>query len=171
MQQRIHTICQVLALLLVVGCWSGCGTTGQNPLARQANAQVATHIQASTLSVRADFRRFAGTWTAHGALLSVSPQSMATFTARTYRWCAFGVAHPCDSIDAQGHITDGVRERLQLLRISGPRATGKVLSSTLHSAGMAVSLTLEPNDTLLYSAQTPIAFLCGPKAPAGTCGA
>lgn len=171
MQQRIQTICRVLAFILLFGCWSGCGAARQSPLARQANAEVATHRQTSTISLPADFHRFAGTWTAHGAQLSVSPHGMATFTARTYRWCAAGVAHPCDTMNAQGQIADGAREHLQFVRINGSRAYGNILNSTVRAAGLAVSLTLEPNDSLLYMAQTPIVLLCGPNAPAGTCGA
>jgi hypothetical protein len=171
MQHRFRTICWILSFVLFFGCWSGCRTAIENPQARLANAQVDVRTQTSTLSTTLDFRRFAGTWTAHGSLLSISPTGMATFTARAYRWCASGGAHPCDTMNAQGRIYDGKREHLQFLRVSGPRAYGKVLSSTFHPAGLAVSLTLETGDTLLYSAYTPIAFLCGPNAPAGTCGA
>jgi hypothetical protein len=171
MHHRFRTICRVLFCILFFGCWSGCGAATQSLLARQAHAQVAISTHPSTTSAPDDFQRFAGTWTAHGALLSVSPTGMATFTARTYRWCASGVAHPCDTIDTQGHIDDGARERLQFLRVSGSMASGKVLSSTVHPVGLAVSLTLKPGDTLLYRAQTSIALLCGPRAPAGTCGA
>jgi hypothetical protein len=117
------------------------------------------------------FRRFAGTWIAHGSVLVISADGTATFVARTYRWCASNVPQPCDTIDTQGHIESGRRERLRLSHVNGPTAYATILSSTLHPTGLAVTLTLEPGDALLYAARTPIALLCGPAAPAGACGA
>lgn len=107
-----------------------------------------------------DFRRFAGTWVAHGSLLTVAPAGLATFVGRTYRWCACGVPQPCDTIDAQGRRVGGNRDQLQFVRTAGARAYGAVLSSTFHPVGLAVTLTLQPADTMLSAARTPIALLC-----------
>lgn len=168
MPRRFCTICWVLSYILFLACGSGCGpATPRQP----ARSQTAARADSSTYFTAPGFARFAGTWTAHGAMLTISSDGAATFAARTYRWCAPGIPQPCDTIDAQGHLEAGNLERLRLSYVSGSTAYGTVLTSTFHPAGLAVTLTLQPHDTLLYAARTPIAFLCGPGAPAGACGA
>jgi hypothetical protein len=167
MQRHFRTICWILSFLL----FAGCGAIIQHPLTRQSSSQAQARARPSMLLVTPEFRRFASTWIAHGSVLIIAANGTATFVARAYRWCATDVPRPCDTIDAQGHIESGKREQLRLSRVHGSTAYGTVLTSTFHPAGLAITLTLEPNDTLLYAARTPIALLCGPTAPAGACGA
>lgn len=167
MQLRFRTICWILSFVFLLGC----GTSAQHQQARQTGTQSNTRVLLSTSLSTPDFRPFAGKWTAHGSTLIISPDGTATFSARTYRWCGVGVPQPCDTMDARGGIENGEQEKARFTRVSGPVAYGTVLASTFHPAGLAVTLTLQPNDTVLYAANTPIAFLCGPDAPAGACGA
>lgn len=161
MRHCFLTVCWLLFVVLTL----------PGPAAQGQLVQPDARSRLSVLLATPDLRRFAGTWIAHGSLLTVTPAGKGTFVARTYRWCASGVPRPCDTIDAQGRLVDGNREQLQFFRTDGARAYGVVLSSTFHPTGLSVTLTLQPDDIVLYAARTPIAFLCGRNAPAGACGA
>lgn len=167
MQLRFRTLCWVFSFAFLLGC----GTSVQHQPAGQVSAQSNTRALSSTSRSTPDFRRFAGTWIAHGSLLMISSDGMGTFSARAYRWCGLSVPQPCDTMDARGRIENGDQEQIRFTRVSGTIAYGTILTSTFHPAGLPVTLTLEPNNTILYAANTPIALLCGPAAPAGTCGA
>lgn len=149
----------------------GCGIPAQRGTAQQ----VAHRTRSSNLPVSSHFTpnlsRFAGKWIAHGAALIIEPDGTATFSGRTYRWCDSDVAQPCDTIDPQGQINPGDQEWILFTRVNGPVAYGTVLFSTFHRPGSVVTVTLQPNDRVLYSGKTPVALLCGPNAPVGTCGA
>ncbi len=165
----LKTWCLLLLFIL-----AGCGISSRSSSAL-ARAHITSPGNLSSTSMLArfsdDFSKFVGTWTAHGVLLVVSSDGTATFVARTYNWCIPGVSSRCDSIDAQGHIQDGYRERLQFSSASGSIAHGTVTSSNFHPTGLAVTLTLQPGDTLIYASGLPIAFLCGPASTPGACGA
>src|SRR5579885_1099202 len=167
MQLRFRTLCWVFTFVFLLGC----GTATQHQPMQQTNTQSNTRVLSSTSLSTPDFRQFAGKWIAHGSILIISPDGTATFSARAYRWCGVGVPQPCDTMDARGGIENGNREQARFTRVSGSVAYGTILTSTFHPAGLPVTLTLEPNDTILYAANTPIALLCGPAAPVGTCGA
>jgi hypothetical protein len=167
MQLRFRTLCWVFSFVFLLGC----GTTVQHQPAGQASAQSNTRALSSASRSTPDFRQFAGKWIAHGSILIISSDGTATFSARAYRWCGVGVPQPCDTMDARGRIENGDQEQIRFTRVSGSVAYGTILTSTFHPAGLPVTLTLEPNDTILYAANTPIALLCGPAAPVGTCGA
>ena len=127
-----------------------------------------------SLSLRAassDFNGFAGVWLSHGTRLDFAKDGTATFDERTYSWCGPGVAQSCDSIDARGFIHPGHREQIQFSYAIGYVAYGTIIASNFHSRGLPVTVELQPDNTLLYSAHTLIALLCGPGAPVGTCGA
>lgn len=146
------------------------GTTG----ASSRSAQRARFIRGTSvalLTLPPDFSRFAGVWVAHGASLSLAKDGTATFEGRTYNWCGSGVAQPCDSIDANSMIHSGHHEQIHFSRIAGPIAYGTIIASNFHPLGLAVTIELQPDDTLLYASNTVIALLCGPNAPVGTCGA
>lgn len=118
-----------------------------------------------------DFSHFAGTWVAHGASLVLREDGTATFTARTYNWCDSSVARPCDRIDARGYIFPGTQEQVQFARVTSDAAYGILTSSNLQTPGLGVTIKLQPNDMLLYQSDSLVAFLCGPNAPVGACGA
>lgn len=128
-----------------------------------------TSAQGATLR----FHAFAGTWFAHGSSLQFSEDGQAIFQGRTYRWCGPGVVPPCDSIDARNVIHAGNQEQIRFSRIanSGSIAYGTIIASNFHPRGLAVTVELRPDHTLLYASHTPIALLCSPAAPVGMCGA
>lgn len=167
MQLRFRTICWILSFVFLLGC----GTTTRHQPVQQTSIQNQTRALSSVSLSTPGFRQFAGKWIAHGSILIISSDGTATFSARAYRWCGVGVPQPCDTMDARGNIQNGDQEQVSFTRVSGPVAYGTVLASTFHPTGLPVTLTLEPNNTILYAANTPISLLCGPGAPAGTCGA
>lgn len=117
------------------------------------------------------FSQFVGVWFAHGSSLHIFGDGQATFEERTYRWCGPGVAPPCDWGDARGFIHAGNREHIQFVYRVGSIAYGTIVASNFHPLGLIVTIELQPNDTLLYASNIPIALLCGPAAPVGMCGA
>lgn len=167
MQLRSLNFCWIFSFIFFLGC----GAAPQSAPGQQAAYHAGASNLSSTSRSAVDLSQFVGTWTAHGAALVIARDGTATFTARAYRWCGSGVPQPCDTIDTQDRIHDGNQEQLQLTRFSGSVAYGTVTTSTFHPAGLAVTLTLQPNDTLLYAGNAPISLLCGPAAPVGTCGA
>lgn len=147
------------------------GAYTPTPALQAVTAHPPTAHLAFNTHTSADLGQFAGTWRSHSAVLTIAPDGSASFEGRAYRWCGSGVPQPCDTIDAQGLIHNGDHEQIQLSRVNGSIAYGTITTSSFHPAGMAVSVTLQPNDTLLYANNTPISLLCGPHAPVGTCGA
>ncbi len=147
------------------------GAFAPTPALQAATAHPTTAHLAFNTHASADLGQLAGTWRSHGAVLSIAPDGSANFEGRAFRWCGSSEPQPCDTIDAQGLIHDGDHEQIQFSRVSGSIAYGTITTSSFHPAGMAVSVTLQPSDTLLYAGNTPISLLCGPHAPVGTCGA
>lgn len=132
------------------------------------------HSQSATATSGNSFGKFAGSWMAHGALMLISDDGNVRFVARTYRWCDSNAAQPCDNLK-QNRIADGYLEQLALSGTNDGMAHGTVISSNNPSAqpGTTFTLTLGPDNTLVYANQnsTSTLLLCGPAAPAGTCGA
>lgn len=118
-----------------------------------------------------DFSKFTRSWISHSAILNFSGNGQASFVGRTYTWCGLGVASPCDTIDAGGHIQSGYQEQIQFLRVSGDVAYGTITSSNFQPVGTAVTASLQSGDTLLYTGSTRVVLLCGPTASVGKCGA
>lgn len=168
MQSRLYKLSWMLFFFFFL---LACSIYPQNSALHATTTQGTSRTLAVISNQTSDFAKFVGTWNAHSALLTLSPDGNATFTQRTYRWCSAGVSQPCDTIDAAGNIQAGNRERLHFSRTSGSVAYGTVQNSTFQAKGLAVTLTLGPNDTLTYAAKTTISLLCGPTSPAGTCGA
>lgn len=162
--------CWILSLILILlGSLGSSSSSSVMALMSAQKQTIATHVSTSVVP---DFKAFTGSWVAHGASLSFASTGLATFDGRVYRWCGPGVAQPCDYSDAQGIIHPGGHEQIQFSRVVGNTAYGTITASNLHISGLAVMVVLQSdNNTLLYTSQTPIALLCGPTAPAGTCGA
>ena len=118
------------------------------------------------------FGKFVGTWVAHGAFLLVASDGSVKFEARTYTWCASHVAQPCDSIE-NNEISYGYHEQLALTSANASSAYGTVVASndSPEKLNAPVTLKLGPDNTLDYINQASMTVLCGPAAPAGTCGA
>jgi hypothetical protein len=163
MQKNLRTICWMFFFALLLGCCMNAPRASARSISPRTSNQQLTEV--------ANFGQFTGTWTAHSSFLIFTRSGEATFEARTYQWCNAGASQPCDTIDARGYILPGDRETLQFSRIDGSVAYGAVTRSNLHPQGLAVSVTLLPNDTLLYASTVSISLLCGPRAPVGTCGA
>ena len=118
-----------------------------------------------------DFSRFVGPWYAHGAGLTVQPDGQAHYEARVYTWCGPGVQQPCDSMKGN-EIINGYKGDIQFLLVSGTVAYGIIISGNIQPVASYATLTLLPGDQLLFSAGKGMGnHLCGPNAPAETCGA
>jgi hypothetical protein len=111
---------------------------------------------------------FAGRWYGHGRSIVIRPDGRFTMTARTYVFCS-EAPPPCDAISGN-HIYDGANARGELSSVSGDIAKGKVARTTdvqIFPYGR-VTLRFHPaTDTVSFAAGT----FCGPRAPAGYCGA
>ncbi len=166
MRNRFQPVSWIVAILLLL--LSSTGIAHAAPVA--ANQQ---HTPTSTITTAAapDFGKFAGQWVAHSAFLVVSTDGRVHFGARTFNWCGPHVSQPCDSINGD-QLRYGYHARVTLSGSSDSVAYGTVTESNqpdnLHTN---VTLTLGPADTLIYSNNGSVFFLCGPSAPAGTCGA
>ena len=157
-------------ILILLGSLSSSSSSVMALTSEQRASPAALSFYASP-NTPPNFASFAGSWIAHGSSLNFASSGLATFDARTYAWCGPGVAQPCDSNDARGIIHPGGHEQVQFSRVAGNTAYGTIITSNLHTPGLAVMVVLQTDNTLLYTSQTPIALLCGPTAPAGTCGA
>lgn len=168
MGKRFGKICWVFSLaLLLLGCDARANNHLAQPIPPGRDFALLSLLPLST----SDFGRFVGTWVAHGSLLTFSTDGQATFLARTYNWCGPDVSSRCDSIDAQGHILAGDQEHMLFSRVIDSVAYGTITSSNFHPTGLAVTVALQSDDTLLYASNTEIARLCGPTSPPGLCGA
>ena len=143
------------------------------PTTRRSPAEPATTHAPALATGAAALAPFGGDWFFHGFALHIAGQA-GTATFRTYRFCGPGVAPPCDSRDGDA-IVDGGRATLGLDGVDASGAAhGTVVSSTDPSTlpvGPA-TLTRVPQDQLsLHTSGGNDLTLCGPDAPAGTCGA
>lgn len=147
----------------------GYGISAQSAYAQTVKAR--TQVQKSGPPPISAFSRFSRAWVAHSAILIFAPNGQAVFAERTYTWCDAGKASPCDSINASGQIRSGYQEKMQFSRVSDSVAYGTIIASNFRPVGLAVTVSLLANDTLLYTANADKTLLCGPDAPVGTCGA
>jgi hypothetical protein len=74
---------------------------------------------------------------------------------------------------ARNTILYGYREQLTLFSVDDSVAHGALVASnnSLERPDTPITLTLGANDTLIYASGASVTILCGPAAPAGTCGA
>jgi hypothetical protein len=168
MQVRFIKAKWLLSLVILL---LGYSVNTQISLARAETFGKGVLVHTFTPAAKPDFSMFARKWVAHGAVLVFSADGWAFFEERTYNWCGSGVKSPCDSIGANGYIRSGYQEKIQFSRVSGSVAYGKVTASNFHPVGLAVTVRLQENDTLLYAGTRDIALLCGPHSPPGECGA
>jgi hypothetical protein len=168
MWNRFQPVSWIVAILLLLLSSTGVAHAASVPANHQSTSTSTTITAASS----ADFSKFAGQWVAHSAFLIVSPDGSANFGARTYNWCGPDVPQPCDSINGD-QLRYGYHARVALSGVSDSVAYGTVTESNQKPANLhtTVTLTLGPEDTLIYNNNGAIFFLCGPRAPAGTCGA
>ena len=160
MWNRLQPVFWILSLFILLGCGTGVVHAAQVPSNRAGNPPDGT------------FGKFVGTWVAHGAFLLVASDGSVKFEARTYTWCASHGAQPCDSIE-NNEIFYGYHEQLALASTNDSIAYGTVVASNdpPEKLNTPVTLKLGPDNTLDYINQASITVLCGPAAPAGTCGA
>jgi hypothetical protein len=167
MWNRLQHVSWIFALFILLGCGTGVAYAAPNPV----SIQHPQSLSAPAVS-GGDFSKFAGRWVAHGAFMSISRDGDARFEARTYSWCGPQSAQPCDSL-VQDQIRDGYNAQLVLSRTEDAIAYGTVIFSNYpaEQPNAAITLMLGPNDTLIYTNSGTVTLLCGPAAPAGTCGA
>ena len=167
MWNRLQSVFWIFLSFLILGSGTGIAHAAQHP----ATGPRAWSTPITAISSH-DFSKFAGTWIAHGAFMIISADGNVKFEARTYNWCGSNTPQPCDSIK-NNQIFYGYHEHLSLANASGSVAYGNMVASTDSPArpNAAITLTLGPDDTLSYVNNASITLLCGPAAPAGTCGA
>ncbi len=173
MWNRLQHVSWVFVFLLLLGTGTGIAHATPRPLISQNNWSLPTSASSMTSTTFAgDFNKFAGLWVAHSAFMVVARDGNAHFGARTYNWCNTNAPPPCDSIVGD-QLRYGYHEQLLLSRMSDAVAYGTVLASNEHPANQktGITLTLEPDDTLLYASDSSVTLLCGPSAPIGACGA
>lgn len=115
---------------------------------------------------------FTGRWFHHGGSLRVQRTGHATYSYRLYVFCNRQRVTTCDKL-ANNTIYSGGFSVFKLNHRVGNKADGTVNNSSFSwQVGTQVTLVAKPNDTLvLHEAGTAPVVLCGPKAPAGFCGA
>jgi hypothetical protein len=167
MWNRLQPVSWIFAMLLLLGTSTGIAHATPVPAYHQSIPTSATMTTTGP-----DYSKFAGLWVAHGAFMLVAPNGNVHFEARTYNWCGPNVPQPCDSI-VGNQLRYGYHEQLSLSRTTGTVAYGTVIDSNQQpdNRRTTVTLTLGPEDTLIYNNNGSITLLCGPHAPAGTCGA
>lgn len=167
MRNLLQPVSWIFALFLLLA--SSTGIAHAAPVSTESQSAA---VSATAPTSPADFGKFAGLWTAHGAFMIISPNGSVHFGARTYNWCGDNVPQPCDSI-SNDQLRYGYHEQFQLSHATDSVAYGTVVDSNRRPGHLhtAVTLTLGPADTLIYSNSGSLVFLCGPNAPAGTCGA
>jgi hypothetical protein len=164
---------RTFGIFLLVIVLAGCGISARGGSMQTGTSGTMSLVRAHPQTPMPDFGRFVNRWFAHSAVLIFSPNGSIFFEKRVYRWCGPGVPPPCDTIDADGRIWPGYQEDAQFSRVTGSMAYGTITASNLHSNGLAVTVTLQAADTLLYTAngKQDSILLCGPAAPPGECGA
>ncbi|HVU66218.1 MAG TPA: hypothetical protein VHD63_03775 [Ktedonobacteraceae bacterium] len=169
MWNRFQPVAWVAAILFLLLSSTGIAHAATVPANHQYPSTTTT---TTTTATAADFSKFAGQWVAHSAFLIISPDGSANFGARTYNWCGPDVPQPCDSLSGN-QLRYGYHARIELSNVRDSVAYGTVTESNQQpdNVDTTVTLTLGPADTLIYSNNGSVLFLCGPRAPAGTCGA
>ena len=136
-----------------------------NPIAgAHAHADGAQKEQVN--KTQQSLQSFVGQWYTHAGALTVRDDGTATFMARSYTKCGAGVPAPCDTWNGN-LIIPGINENIAIHDAGETSAHGIITSSTDGQQGKPVTMTLQPQDTLLFNDW----LLCGPKAPTGYCGA
>ena len=118
------------------------------------------------------YARFMGGWFHHGGSLKIQANGHAMYSYRVYVFCNQQRTTACDKL-ANNTIYAGGFSVFALHHTVGNKANGVMNNSSFSwQVGTPVTLVAKPNDTLvLYEAGTAPTVLCGPKAPAGLCGA
>jgi hypothetical protein len=167
MWNRLQYVSWIFVFVLMLGSSAGIAHAAQTP----AHAQD-TRLVSSTATPNSDFNKFTGLWVAHSAFMVVARDGNVRFGARTYSWCSIKQPQPCDSIVGD-QLRFGYHEQLVLSRATDSIAYGTILASNEQPANLktGITLTLEPNNTLIYANNSTITLLCRPSAPIGACGA
>jgi hypothetical protein len=118
----------------------------------------------------AGFAGFVGQWYYHGMGGTIEPNGSGMLTWRIYKWCSQDPTAPCDQQQGD-QIINGGNASFHITSVNGSSGYVHVDQST-DPADLPVGNTifvLLPGDHLKVPGfQWP---LCGPAAPAGTCGA
>ena len=163
--------CWIFLSILLILSYTTAIASAATRVAQPASRIAQTSASWSISAPASEWRKFVGTWYAHGAGLSIRANGQAHFEARVYTWCGPGVARPCDYFRGNALIS-GFKEDVQLTHVSGPVAYGRVTAGDVHRIGSAVTLTLLSADQLFFAVGKGSGnLLCGPQAPVGACGA
>jgi hypothetical protein len=114
---------------------------------------------------------FVGSWETHGGLLDISTNGVGSDHLRTYINCTTTRQTACDRVVGNG-IYPGQYDRFKITRVQGTTAVANVTDSAYSwRVGTRITITRGTNDTLTIHMPDGAFRYCGPKAPAGTCGA
>jgi len=170
MGNRLQQVAWMFVFLLALASSVGIALTA--PVAGAQEARLSSSVFSTIVDNKGDYSKFAGLWVAHGSFMIVSRTGEVYFGARVYRWCGPNVPQPCDSI-VNSQLRYGYYEQMLLASVRDSVASGKVTFSNFQPANQntSMTLTLGPNDTLIYNNNGMLTLLCGKNAPANTCGA
>lgn len=125
-------------------------------------------------SQSAPYGRFAGSWPTHGGVLWIGPRGNGYYHMRTYVDCSATILTDCDKFKGN-FIYPGGFATFSLTRVSGNVTSGAITnSSTSWEIATKISFTLRSNDVLIARGASDLLNgrpFCGPRAPAGACGA
>jgi hypothetical protein len=137
---------------IVIFCLFLCISSQHVAMAQSPNRAVASTA----------FSKFAGKWSTHGGLLTVTQDGHVGLNQRTYVFCNDpGVKAPCDTLNGN-QIQGGIVKKGVLTSINGNTATGTIIDSTTGDKGQLVSLVLSEDDTVKYEEQSGSRTYCGP---------
>jgi hypothetical protein len=128
-----------------------------------------TTAPTSTTVASQDVSAYVGTWAGHVGAVTIDADGNGSASWRVYEWCYVTHARPCDTIDANGLITDGGAATFRIADAGASSATAIVVSSTDTNAVPTgrVELRLLSGNRL----QLGTLLVCGPRAAANACGA
>lgn len=129
------------------------------------------HWKVFAASAHQPFSGFAGNWVMHGGGLRVSENGAGIEHFRTYTNCNQQITTNCDTL-VHNSIYAGGFLSFTLNRTSGHKAFGTVNNSGYSwVVGTKITLVGTGQDSINVFALVGGKRVCGPKAPAGYCGA
>jgi hypothetical protein len=134
-----------------------------------ATTAPSTTAPATTTVAPQDVSAYVGTWAGHVGAVTIDADGNGSASWRVYEWCHVTLARPCDTIDANGLITDGGAATFRIADAGASSATAIVVTSTDTNAVPTgrVELHLLSGNRL----QLGTLVVCGPRAAANACGA
>lgn len=134
--------------------------------------QARQSLQVTVPREPAMFSAFSGSWLGHGRSLTISPAGLGVAQLRVYQFCSINPSSPCDSVSGNDIYPGGVIV-FQLTRENGNQARGYIEDGSVPGSSGPVTITFQPStdSVALATASQGAESYCGPRSPAGLCGA